>query len=100
MHQLEKDGDKRAGLVNKLISDRERLIGAILLGNNLVNILASIAGGRIVREQLMPGPERCRRRDRGDDPCGGVCAEVTAQDLCDYAAGQYGDVVSRPDPGS
>ena len=41
MHQLEKDGDQRAGLVNKLISDRERLIGAILLGNNLVNILAS-----------------------------------------------------------
>ncbi|MEM6653370.1 MAG: CNNM domain-containing protein, partial [Pseudomonadota bacterium] len=33
MHQLEKDGDKRASLVNRLISDRERLIGAILLGN-------------------------------------------------------------------
>ena len=41
MHQLEKDGDKRAALVNRLIADRERLIGAILLGNNLVNILAS-----------------------------------------------------------
>ncbi|MEM9937379.1 MAG: HlyC/CorC family transporter [Pseudomonadota bacterium] len=41
IHQLEKDGDKRAGLVNRLISDRESLIGAILLGNNLVNILAS-----------------------------------------------------------
>ncbi len=41
IHQLEKDGDKRAGLVSKLISDRERLIGSILLGNNLVNILAS-----------------------------------------------------------
>ncbi|MEL6828708.1 MAG: HlyC/CorC family transporter [Pseudomonadota bacterium] len=41
MHQLEKDGDKRAALVNRLIADRESLIGAILLGNNLVNILAS-----------------------------------------------------------
>ncbi|MEM1088470.1 MAG: HlyC/CorC family transporter [Pseudomonadota bacterium] len=41
MHQLEKDGDKRAGVVTKLIADRERLIGAILLGNNLVNILAT-----------------------------------------------------------
>ncbi|WOR14155.1 HlyC/CorC family transporter [Hyphomonas sp. FCG-A18] len=41
MHQLEKEGDPRAGLVNKLISNRERLIGAILLGNNLVNILAT-----------------------------------------------------------
>jgi len=42
MHQLEKEGDKRAAAVNRLISDRERLIGSILLGNNLVNILASV----------------------------------------------------------
>jgi len=41
MHKLESDGDKRAKRVNALIRDRERLIGAILLGNNLVNILAS-----------------------------------------------------------
>ncbi|MXN65051.1 DUF21 domain-containing protein [Stappia sp. GBMRC 2046] len=41
MHQLEKSGDKRAGVVARLIAARERLIGALLLGNNLVNILAS-----------------------------------------------------------
>ena len=41
MHQLEQTGDKRAALVNTLHEDKERLIGAILLGNNLVNILAS-----------------------------------------------------------
>ncbi len=41
MHQLEKTGDSRAKTVNRLIEARERLIGAILLGNNLVNILAS-----------------------------------------------------------
>ncbi|MEE2691368.1 MAG: HlyC/CorC family transporter [Pseudomonadota bacterium] len=41
MHMLEQDGDRRAARVNRLISDRERLIGAILLGNNLVNILAT-----------------------------------------------------------
>lgn len=41
MHQLEQTGDKRAGVVNKLHADKERLIGTILLGNNLVNILAS-----------------------------------------------------------
>lgn len=42
MHQLEQtDGDKRAGIVNRLLDAKERLIGAILLGNNLVNILAS-----------------------------------------------------------
>lgn len=42
MHQLEKDGDKRAAAVNRLISNREGLIGSILLGNNVVNILASV----------------------------------------------------------
>ena len=41
MRQLEKTGDRRAGLVSRLIEDREKLIGAILLGNNVVNILAS-----------------------------------------------------------
>ncbi len=41
IHQLDKGGDKRAKRVSKLIDDKERLIGAILLGNNLVNILAS-----------------------------------------------------------
>lgn len=39
--QLERQGDRRAGTVNKLREDKGRLIGAILLGNNLVNILAS-----------------------------------------------------------
>ena len=41
MHKLETDGDRRARRVSLLIKDRERLIGAILLGNNLVNILAT-----------------------------------------------------------
>ncbi len=41
MHKLEKDGNRNAARVNRLIATRERLIGTILLGNNLVNILAS-----------------------------------------------------------
>ncbi|OSQ39472.1 HlyC/CorC family transporter [Thalassospira mesophila] len=41
MHHKEQDGDVRAGIVNRLRERQERLIGAILLGNNLVNILAS-----------------------------------------------------------
>lgn len=42
MHQMEQTGDDpRAGVVNRLLERKERLIGAILLGNNLVNILAS-----------------------------------------------------------
>lgn len=41
MHQMEQDGSLRARRVNRLIATRDRLIGALLLGNNLVNILAS-----------------------------------------------------------
>jgi len=41
MHQLEQNGDNRARIVNRLYEHKERLIGAILLGNNLVNIMAS-----------------------------------------------------------
>ena len=42
MHTAEKDGDARATIVGKLLNMRERLLGGILLGNNLVNILASV----------------------------------------------------------
>ncbi|HXM00047.1 MAG TPA: CNNM domain-containing protein, partial [Rhizomicrobium sp.] len=41
MHQLEKDGSRSAARVNRLVDNRERLIGALLLGNTFVNILAS-----------------------------------------------------------
>ena len=41
MHTLEANGDGRAGLVNRLIERRDRLIGALLIGNNLANILSS-----------------------------------------------------------
>jgi Mg2+/Co2+ transporter CorB len=41
MHQLERDGDKAARRVNRLIGDQENMIGAILLSNNVINILAS-----------------------------------------------------------
>ena len=41
IHHLARAGDRRARAVTRLTEDRERLIGAILLGNNAVNILAS-----------------------------------------------------------
>ena len=33
----------RAGVVRRLIERRDRLIGALLIGNNLVNILCVVA---------------------------------------------------------
>jgi Mg2+/Co2+ transporter CorB len=41
LHQLEQEGSKAARRVNRLREQKERLIGSILLGNNLANILAS-----------------------------------------------------------
>jgi Mg2+/Co2+ transporter CorB len=36
-----REGNKRASMVNKIRDQKDRMIGALLLGNNLVNILAS-----------------------------------------------------------
>lgn len=41
LHEWEKRGNKRAGMVNRIRARKDRMIGALLLGNNLVNILAS-----------------------------------------------------------
>ena len=38
MHALESGGDGRAAVVNRLLMARERLIGALLVGNNIVNV--------------------------------------------------------------
>lgn len=48
MHQLARSGDKRAVLVETLTTEKERLIGAILLGNNIVNILASTLAASVL----------------------------------------------------
>ncbi len=42
MHTLEKNGDHRAAIINRFFERRDRLIGALLIGNNLVNILGSV----------------------------------------------------------
>ncbi|PCI64070.1 MAG: hypothetical protein COB37_02620 [Kordiimonadales bacterium] len=47
IHQQAKSGDKKAQRLEALIDDKEKLIGAILLGNNLVNILASALATRL-----------------------------------------------------
>ena len=41
LHTLERAGDSRAGVVAQLVERRNRLVGALLIGNNLVNILCS-----------------------------------------------------------
>src|SRR5580692_1208837 len=54
MHQLEKDGSRAARAVNRLVADRERLIGALLLGNTFINILASSLATSLLETRLGP----------------------------------------------
>lgn len=42
LHRLKSEGNKRALTVFNLLDNKERLIGSILLGNNLVNIAATV----------------------------------------------------------
>ncbi len=41
LHQLERDGDRPARRINRLLTNQETMIGAILLANNVINIGAS-----------------------------------------------------------
>ena len=65
MHQLERDGDHAAGRVNRLLSDQETMIGAVLIGYNVLNILSSALGSR--REPRAPDAVQHERR-RSDAP--------------------------------
>ncbi len=52
MHQLEREGDRAARRVNRLISDQETMIGAVLLGQNLINILSTALATQVIEKQL------------------------------------------------
>jgi len=54
MHALEQEGNSKARLVNRLLRQPAKMIGAVLLGNTLVDVLAaSLASGVAV---VMVGP--------------------------------------------
>lgn len=52
MYQLERDGDASAAQVNELLERRERTIGALLLGNNLLNTIAAAVTTAVLAEPL------------------------------------------------
>ncbi|MEI9993617.1 MAG: HlyC/CorC family transporter [Rhizomicrobium sp.] len=54
MHQLEKEGSRAARDVNALMGDRERMVGALLLGNTFVNILASSLATTVLEHSFGP----------------------------------------------
>ncbi len=54
MHQMDRDGDADAKRVNLLLSDQERMIGAVLIGYNVINILSSALATSVIT-QAIPG---------------------------------------------
>lgn len=42
IHRWKNEGKKRAKILEKLLKDREKVISSMLVGNNIVNILASV----------------------------------------------------------
>lgn len=54
MANLEKEGDKPAARVNELLETRAEMIGAILLGSNLVTIAASAIATAVLSAQYGP----------------------------------------------
>jgi Mg2+/Co2+ transporter CorB len=52
LHQLEREGDAAARRVNRLIADRETMIGAVLLGNNVINILVSALATEVLTHRI------------------------------------------------
>ncbi|MEO8813455.1 MAG: HlyC/CorC family transporter [Caulobacteraceae bacterium] len=54
MHQLEREGDRGAKRVNRLLSDQETMIGAVLIGYNVLNILSSALATLFIT-RVVPG---------------------------------------------
>jgi Mg2+/Co2+ transporter CorB len=54
MHQLEREGDPGARRVNRLLSNQETMIGAVLIGYNVINILSSSLATEFIT-RLLPG---------------------------------------------
>ena len=54
MHQLDREGDPGAGRVNRLLSDQETMIGAVLIGYNVINILSSALATTVITK-VIPG---------------------------------------------
>ncbi|HLZ82697.1 MAG TPA: HlyC/CorC family transporter [Caulobacteraceae bacterium] len=54
MHQLEREGDPAARRVNRLLSDQESMIGAVLIGYNVLNILSSALATTVIT-RAFPG---------------------------------------------
>lgn len=52
LHALEQDGNRRAALVNRLLASPEKMIGTVLLGNTLVDVLAAAMASKLAVDMV------------------------------------------------
>ena len=55
MHQLEREGDNAARRVNRLMFKQEKMIGSVLMGANLINILSSALVTEVLTKSIPGG---------------------------------------------
>ena len=79
MLRLEREGNRRAKWVIFLLEQKERLLSAVLLSNNLVNILASALATSSVSRSA--GRKRRGLCDAGHDRAGRHLCRSAAKDL-------------------
>ena len=85
------EGDRRALILSKLVEDQGKMLSAILIGNNIVNISASSLSTLLVTRWLFRHrPCRVRRRHlhRRADTDRTCLRRDHAQDLCDDPFGK------------
>ena len=80
MARLEKQGNRRAAIVNRLLAQRERLIGGLMLGNNLVNIAASALATGVLLAWFRNSRSCLRHIDH--DRRGGSVLRDSPEDCC------------------
>jgi Mg2+/Co2+ transporter CorB len=90
MHSLKPAAMTRAGTVNTLIERKDRLIGALLIGNNLVNILASALATSVLLSMF--GDSGVALATLIDDAVAGGVRGSPAQELGDLDTGPVRDV--------
>ena len=88
MARLEKQGNRDASIVNRLMATRERLLGAILFANNFTNIAASTLMTGLMLDVLRQ--DRRDLRDFGDDRSDFRRRRSDAEDRCLQCAGSHG----------
>jgi len=55
LHTLEKDGNKQAAIANKILERKDNMIGALMLGNTAVHVLASALAANLLIQMFGEG---------------------------------------------